>query len=312
MTALQPVAPRHLAPLTHDDIVTSWLSGRSETTFRAYQGDLKHFAAWLGFPPAEAVGRLCELGNGGANRVALAYRAFMVEESFAPATINRRLAALRSVLQLSRQLGHITWGLDVPGVDYEMYRDTRGPGLAAIKRMIEAARDQKRESKAARDVFIIRLLFDLGLRNSELRTIDLEHLDSTHLRVKRKGKGDRVLLTMPAATVEALGEWMHYRGHEPGPLIPSMDNRGNLKLTSPMSDVGLWKLIKMLGRKAGVETRPHGIRHTAATELADKSGGDALAIQKFLGHSSPAPAGRYIDNLDDKGGKGGGVGVDVA
>ena len=301
MTALEPIKPRQLAPLNNNDIVEAWLSGRSETTFRAYQGDLIKFAEWLGFPPAEAVGRLCELGNGGANRVALAYRAAMVEAGLSPATINRRLAALRSVLQLSRQLGHITWGLDVEGVDHQMYRDTRGPGLPAIKRMITEARKHPRESKAARDVLILRLLFDLGLRNAELRTLDLEHIDGEHLWVKRKGRGDRLLLTMPAATIASLGEWLSHRGHEPGPLIPSMDKGGHLR--GRLSGVGLWKIVKALGEKAGVDTRPHGIRHTAATELADKTGGDALAIQKFLGHSSPAPAGRYIDNLDDKGGK---------
>ena len=177
-----------------------------------------------------------------------------------------------------------------------------GRALPAIKRMIKAARKHPRESKAARDVLILRLLFDLGLRNAELRTLDLEHIDGEHLWVKRKGRGDRQLLTMPAATIASLGEWLSHRGHEPGPLIPSMDKGGDACLAVfPASGFG--RSSKGLVRRRASTRGPTASATPLRPSLPTRPAVMRLAIQKFLGHSSPAPAGRYIDNLDDKGGK---------
>jgi integrase/recombinase XerC len=47
------------------------------------------------------------------------------------ATINRRLAALRSLVKLTNTLGLVSWTLAVENVKAQAYRDTRGPGLNA-------------------------------------------------------------------------------------------------------------------------------------------------------------------------------------
>src|SRR4051794_14430322 len=78
------------------DFLAAFLSGRKPTTIRAYQWDVGDFARFLGAGrPDAAVELLLGLSHGEANGLALAYRNAMVEKGLAPATINRRLAALR-------------------------------------------------------------------------------------------------------------------------------------------------------------------------------------------------------------------------
>jgi len=148
-------------------LVEAVLKGRSARTLRAYRRDLEAFQAQLDAPTVgEAVGALLAGGHGAANGVALTYRAGMVERGLSPATINRRLAALRSLVALANKVGVVPWTLAIENVRGASYRDTRGRGTDGYRALVEAAKAQG-GTKAARDVPILRLLGDLGLRRAE-------------------------------------------------------------------------------------------------------------------------------------------------
>ncbi|WP_175429998.1 hypothetical protein [Azospirillum argentinense] len=51
----------------------------------------------------------------------------MQDRKLTPATINRRLSALRSLVQLANLLGMVAWKIEVENVVAELYRDTAGP-----------------------------------------------------------------------------------------------------------------------------------------------------------------------------------------
>ena len=53
-------------------------------------------------------------GQGAANLLAHQYRADLLSKGRAAATVNRRLAALRSVTKLANTLGTVNWKLEVP------------------------------------------------------------------------------------------------------------------------------------------------------------------------------------------------------
>ena len=88
------------------DVLDAWLAGRNPNTLRGYHFDLTDFARFLKIaakdPAAAAVEALLAAGPGQANRIALAYRAHLLGRQLAPATIARRLAALRSLVKLGR------------------------------------------------------------------------------------------------------------------------------------------------------------------------------------------------------------------
>ena len=122
LTSALPAASRRA-------LVEAFLAGRNPRTFRAYQADLADFGRFVGIEDVEAAARqLVERGHGEANALALAYRTHLLERGLQAATINRRLAALRSLVDLAKTLGMVPWSLDVANLKAQAYRDSEDRG----------------------------------------------------------------------------------------------------------------------------------------------------------------------------------------
>lgn len=292
-------------------LIQRFLAGRRPNTRAAYASDLRCFAAWslqLGRPArlvtdletAEALRRLLRAGAGPANGLILDHLNQLRQEGRSAATLNRRLAALRALVRLARLLGAVSWSLEVPGEALEAYRDTSGPGLGAVRRLLGAIEGVG--AKAARDRAIIRLLWDLGLRRGEVVSLDLEHLDSERgrLAVLGKRRSGREWETLPPESLAALSMWLGWRGSEPGPLFLNLDRAGK---GSRLTTTSVYRMIRARGKAAGVEVRPHGIRHSAITTVLDLSGGNVRAAQRFSRHRDLATLLRYDDSREDLAGQ---------
>jgi integrase/recombinase XerC len=287
-----------------DDIqqlIGTWLSGRSEKTVRAYRGDLDDFGRYMGMVTGEAIGTLLSGGQGPANGLALGWKNDMGERGLSPATVNRRLAALRSVVKLARTLGMVPWGLDVENQKAMAYRDTAGPGIERFRAMLAEA-GRKGGAKGRRDVAILRLLYDLGLREGELVALDVADLDleQGRLTILGKGRSEKESLSLPPVTIQALSAWLEMRGAEDGPLFT--------RLTRAKEDVGrlstrgVHKLVAGLGKRLGFEVRPHGIRHTAITmavRSANLAGLDLSEVMQFSRHRDVRTLMVYRDHDRD-------------
>jgi integrase/recombinase XerC len=282
-------------------LVERFMAGRSPNTRQAYADDLADFAAWLGLEPAAAVGQLLVAGAGAGNGLALDYLNYLRELGRARATVNRRLAALRSLVKLARLLGLVTWSIEVSGEKLKRYRDTRGPGLDGVRRLL-ASLERRRDPKAIRDRAIVRLLFDLALRRGELVGLDLEHLDlgAGAVAVLGKGDGERELLTLPHETAATLRAWLELRGDEPGPLFVNFDRAGK---GQRLTTTSVYRMVRRLGDQAGVRVRPHGLRHGAITAVLDLNGGDVRAAQRFSRQLDLRTFTHYDDNREDLGGR---------
>jgi integrase/recombinase XerC len=190
--------------------------------------------------------------------LALAWRTSLQERRLQAATINRRLAALRSLVQLTRTLGIVPWTLEVQNVRAESCRDTRGPGRRGV-----------------------RLLYDLGLRRSEVVALDVNDLDldAGTLAVLGKGRTQKFKLTLPEPTRAALQGWLEARGTEPGPLFTNFDRaRKGCRLTGR----SLYRIVRRLGERVGLKVRPHGLRHTAITEACKVAQANGMGLKEVL------------------------------
>lgn len=286
---------------TAQDLVTAWLSGRNPRTLDAYRADLEDFRAFVGVATADAAATvLLSNGHGGANALGLAYRADLVDRGLAPATVNRRLAAVRSMVSLARTLGLVPWKLEVANVKAEAYRDTRGPGRSGYQRLLDEL-DTRLDAKAVRDRAVVRLLFDVALRRGEVVALDLADLDLTagRLAVLGKGKTQKVQLTLPEPTKAALAAWVEVRGNEPGPLFVNFDRAGK---GARLTGRSVARLVADLGEAVGLAVRPHGLRHAAITAALDLTNGNARAVQRFSRHAKVETLLRYDDNRTDLGG----------
>jgi integrase/recombinase XerC len=156
---------------------------------------------------------------------------------------------------MARLHGMVGWTVDVEGERVEAYGDTRGPGLPAVRRMLEGLDEAEgtQRPKAARDRALLRLMWDLGLRRGELVGLDLAHLDLDGARLSVLGKGRRAggAARPPDETLEALDLWLVHPGEEPGPLFCSVAKGGRVGLklvvTSPQY-VGAVPLLLSLAK----------------------------------------------------------------
>ncbi len=288
-------------PAATIDLMEAIWADVAERTARAYQKDYRDFAGFLGVADGPtALAELLRLSAGDANATALAYRAHMQRRGLSPATIARRLSALKTAVRVSRTMGRVAWALDVPGPAVERYRDVRGPGLAGFKKMLAAA-EGRADAKGVRDRAMLRLCWALALRRGELVSLDLADvdLDGGRLAVRAKGRTSREWLTLPRGVRPALEAWLAVRGKSAGPLFVNLHRGG--RPGGRLSGTAAWKIVRELGTRAGLATptRPHGIRHASISECSRKNNGNALHTMKFARHKSPATTARYIDEFED-------------
>ncbi len=294
--ALDPVSAVHR-------LLKAFLGGRKAETITAYRQDLEDFQAFIQAPSLEeAANFLLARGPGEANALVLGYKAHLMDRELAANTINRRLTALRSLVKLGRTLGLVSFTLEVQSVKADSYRDTRGPGRSGFRDMLDSLAKRK-DPKGTRDRALLRCLFDLGLRRAEVLNLDLEDLDleAGTVAVLGKGRTDKMKLTLPPETRTALETWIGVRGIAPGPLFCSMNRAkpGEGRLTA----IGLYGMVRELGRRLGFKVWPHGLRHAAITEALDLTGGNVRAVQRFSRHRDVRVLERYDDNRRDLGGE---------
>jgi integrase/recombinase XerC len=225
----------------------------------------------------------------------------------AAATINRRISTFRRLVKLGRRNEVITWGIDVDSLTgVECLRDTSGPGTGGWVRILDVATKAAAEtSKGKRDLAIIRLLHDNGLRRAEVASLELSDIDTDKARVFIVGKGRaaKTPMKLNPPTLLALVDWIDARGREPGALFVRMDRpKGEV---ARLDGNGIYKVVGQLGERAKLRerVRPHGIRHEAVTRVLELTKGDIVAAQAFARHKNPQTTMRYNDNKEDKAGK---------
>lgn len=313
MTALIPANPegQPLTPARAGKLLAAFLNGLSQRTRLVYASNLNRVARFASThnplvftsPAADVfTDAFMRGGPGEANLLAHEFKTHGTGKGWSASYVNNHLAALRSLVKFFRLSGKVTWTIDVEDTPAEPYRDTKGPGMDGMVSMIRAAREQADEALAARDVALLSLLATMGLRRDEILSLDLAHVDLAGRRVsvKRKRKRQRVWLTVPKQTGEALKRWLSARESESAAVFTSCfadrkPNKGERLAPSSFN-----KRVAALAKAAGLpKTHPHAWRHAAITGVLDSTNGNIRAAQRFAGHTNPAVTMRYDDNRQD-------------
>jgi integrase/recombinase XerC len=299
LAVVSPAPP--LAPLaglaSPADILAAWLGGKDVLTVTAYRRDLESFRAYLA--PHE-LGDFFAADAGTAHATAHGYRAALLAQGLAPATVNRKLSALRSVVAFARMVGAVTWTLELPGVESAKYRDTRGPGVHGFRAML-AVLAGSTEAKSRRDLALLRILFDMGLRREEAVSCDLAHYDAVAgtLSIMGKRRRERDTLTVPAPTRASLDAWIVVRGNAAGPLFVPLSRAG---IGERLTGRSVARIVADVATRAGLgHVRPHGLRHASVTAALD-AGVDIRKVQKFSRHRDLRTLTLYDDNRSDMAG----------
>lgn len=203
----------------------------------------------------------------------------------APATVNARLSAVRSVVREARKLGL------VPPAEAERVLDVASvpgvrepPGRALERREVMAlVRAPLRGATAVRDRAIAAVLTMAGLRVSELAALDLADYDAAGGTVLADGKGNKQRrVPVHPLLAEALAAWTAARGDAPGPLFPGRPTReGPGRLTRQT----IARALTMRAREAGLaHASPHDGRRTFISEVIDATH-DLSVAARLAGHA---------------------------
>jgi integrase/recombinase XerC len=216
---------------TEPDVLKQLLAHkRSENTRRAYERDVNDFLKTMTgkFACTDNVLEFLHLDERQAVSVVLKYKAKLIDKGLKEATVNQRLAAVKSLVEMGRKLGacHYTLG-DIKGEKVTSYRDTTGVDTKTFERLLSGC--DRTTLAGARDYALLRLLWGNALRRNEVCQLNVRDFDpaSKTLRIFGKGRGTQAeTLDLGSATVQAIADWLQERGscsHD-SPLFIALDS----------------------------------------------------------------------------------------
>jgi integrase/recombinase XerC len=300
--ALRENAPTLLALAGERDVLAELLADkRSPNTRHAYEKDLKDFFRFIAgaFPMPELVKEFLQLDRFGAVALVLRYKAHLIERGLKEATINRRLAAIKSLVNFARKIGKCDYTLeDIKGEKVKPYRDTTGISKEAYKKMLCVP--DRNTLKGKRDYALLRLLWDNALRRSEISLADIKDLDleGRALLILGKGKGSqKEAVSLSRPTVDAILDWLQTRKELDinQPLFIALDRAS---YGHRLSGTSIYRLVDAVALAAGLSKKlsPHRIRHSGITAALDATGGDVRRVQKLSRHANLNTLMIYDDN----------------
>jgi len=202
-----------------------------------------------------------------------------------PATLARRLSALRSLLDSCVQAGrcekNVAAGVMAP-------KQSKRLPKALPPEQTEKLMQPTDSDSNLRDAALLAVMYGCGLRVSEVVGLNIEDVNiwAKELRVLGKGKKERIV-PMPSGVASIVDDYITSRQSLSHAVF--LNVRGS-RLTTRSVQRMLKK--RALETGADISVTPHRLRHSFATHLL-AGGVDLRAIQELLGHSSLATTERY-------------------
>jgi len=284
----------------------------SPTTIVNYLADVRAFASWFMTRKQAVHSTSTPDGGQGASpsvrKQALAwpqseaspddiraYRHYLeaVEER-APATVNRRLQALRKFCQFAVQSGWMSANptLEVtllPEPEVLPPRTLTADEKHALLQAVQSARQRF----AKRDRAILELLLAAGLRVSEITGLKVEHItledQGGFITVEGGNSSGSRQIPLNAEVCQTLREYLTDRPADSQSPFLFLSQQGR-----PISTRSIQRLVAVYARAAGLEdVTAYTLRHTCAAGWIQAMG-DRKTVARLLGHQRPETIAKYM------------------
>jgi site-specific recombinase XerD len=276
MNPLAITIPSGIGPGDDSRLVALWLSTKtSGHTRRAYAADAVRFLSFAAKP-------LCGVTLADLQ----AFAADLGQGSLKPASQNRALTAVKSLLSFAQETGYLPFNAGA-AVKLRPNRDGLAQRIleeSQVARLIEAA-------PGGRDRVLLKLLYVSGVRVGEvcgLKWADaVPRQEGGQITVFGKGGKTRAIRVQAKVWQQLLS--IRGDAQENDPIFSSRRGSGALDVSQ------VRRIVYAAARKAGLEQKvsPHWMRHAHASHALDRSAPIHL-VQATLGHASVATTGRYL------------------
>jgi integrase/recombinase XerC len=247
---------------------------KSTNTIRNYRCDLSNFAKWFYNTNNERL-VLHKITPTDVRQ----YKQKLLDASYKPQTINRRLLSLKSFLE---------WGWDTKDIGYRfpvpklIKRSTLAPKWLDKLEQNTLLRHMERYA-SQRDLAIVRIILNTGLRVSELCNLkwsDITVTDRKGNLIVRQGKGSKyreIPLNKDARNAFLSIEYKNYSGYDTQVFI---GQRG------PIKERAVQLMLRRQLKNTDIfDITPHQLRHSFCKNLVN-AGVSLEKIAALAGHES--------------------------
>lgn len=263
------------APGGENGFLQLWLETKvSPHTRRAYQSEIGRFRTALSKPLAWIT--MADLQS---------YLQTLGQGSLKPASVNRALTAIKSLLSFGQQTGYLPFNV---GAAIKL----RPNPDALAQRILEESEVARLIDRApqGRNQVMLRLLYMSGIRVSELAQLKWRDLATRasggQITVFGKGGKTRAILLKPKTWSVLLA--LRGQADAADPVFRSRKG-GHLDVSQ------IRRIVYAAARRARLPQKvsPHWLRHAHASHALDRSAPIHL-VQATLGHASVSTTGRYL------------------
>jgi site-specific recombinase XerD len=257
---------------------------------RSYEHAIRDFIEWYCSEPRLAFNKT----------VVTRYRIALEQRSYAPSTINLRLAAVRRLAYEASDCGLLSPDL-AAGI-----RRVKGAKRLGVRvgNWLTAEQGKKllavhsgQQLKDLRNHAVVAMLLGCGLRRAELVAVKIEdfELREDHwVLADLIGKGRHMrTIPVPGWVKSAVDAWMDAADLPAGTLFRAISKTGKIHGCGFTAKV-VWSIVREAAKDCGIGVlAPHDLRRTCA-RLCHQAGGELEQIQFLLGHVSVQTTERYL------------------
>lgn len=225
----------------------------------------------------------------------------LISRELAPATVNIRISALKSVFKRLHEQGYTKSN---PAIDFVKLRTDEAPIFTLnnnqIKRLFRVV--DKTTYAGYRDYCAMLLMLHCGLRVNEVNQLEVNDLDFDNLTIMLSGAKNKNRKTRAVPMTRRIAEELRMLIDESREYF---EDTTNVFLTHDGNSIDndlLRKRMYRYGQFAGLSKEcrpsPHSLRHTFATNFL-RNGGSVNALMRIMGHADITTTMRYV-RLNDE------------
>lgn len=220
----------------------------------------------------------------------------MLASKYAPATVNKTMSALRSVLKEAWRLGvveadHYRDAVDVRNIPTPTHLRSRALSTGELRALFCVCAGDKTPS-GPRDTAMLAVLYGSGLRRGEVVALQLSDYSAGVLEIRVRGRQSDRTCFLKSICAVLLDQWIAIRGSQPGPLFCAINRGKNIQFRT-MTSQSVRDIVSRRALQCGLAPFPlHSLRRTCIGNLLN-GGADLIATQKMVGHVHCQTTARY-------------------